>query len=60
VQAADLEVRAHLVDDVQREVQVGHEGESAVANQEVVLVEQRAGQCECRSVIDTLTGGAYP
>ncbi len=42
VQAADLEVRAHLVDDVQCEVHVGDECECAVTNEEVVLIEQRA------------------
>jgi hypothetical protein len=42
VQAADLEVRAHLVDDVQCKVQVRDQCEGAVAEQEVVLIEQRA------------------
>lgn len=42
MQAADLEVRAHLVDDVQCEVHVRDECECAVTNEEVVLVEQRA------------------
>ncbi len=42
VQAANLEMSAHLVNDVQREVQVSYECECAVAEQEVIFVEQRA------------------